>query len=166
MPSSVTLKGNPVSVTGTEISTGDKAPDFTLHKSLVDKVTLGHFAGKTLIISVVPSLDTPTCDLQGKRFNKEAADLGDDAAVLVVSRDLPPAQARWCGANDATNITVASDHHVREFGNKYGCELPDFGILARAVFVVGKDGTVKYAEYVPEIADEPNYDAALAAAKG
>ncbi len=165
MPSSVTLKGNPIAVEGKELKPGDSAPDFKLRKSLKDEATLADFAGKVLVVNAVPSLDTPVCDLQAKRFNKEAAALGDGAVVLMVSRDLPPAQARWCGAADATNIVCLSDYKHQSFGQAWGVELPDLGVLARAVFVVGKDGKVVHAEYVPEIAQEPNYDAALAAAK-
>ncbi len=165
MPTSVTLKGNPLAVEGTELKAGDAAPDFKLRKSLKDESGLADYSGKVLIINAVPSLDTPVCDLQGKRFNKEAAALGDGAVVLMVSRDLPTAQARWCGASDAENIVCLSDYKDQTFGNAWGVELPDLGVLARAVFVVGADGRIAYAEYVPEIAQEPDYDAALEAAK-
>jgi len=165
MPASVTLKGNPFKLEGSEVSVGQKAPDFTANKSLVETAKLSDLAGKTVIISVVPSLDTPVCDLQARRFNDEAAKLGADVAVVVISVDLPPAQARWCGAAGATNLTLLSDYNRRDFGARYGCWLPDLGILCRAIFVVGPDGTLKHAEYVPEIAQHPDYDAALAAAK-
>jgi thiol peroxidase len=166
MPNSVTLKGNPIPVEGTELKPGDKAPDFKASKSLVDDCSLTDFLGKTVIISSVPSLDTPVCDTSSRRFNEEAGKLGDAVAVVTVSCDLPPAQARWCGAADAKNLVVASDYKHHDFGKKYGVWIPKLGVNARAVFVIGPDGTVKHAEYVPEIAQEPNYDAALSAAKG
>jgi len=165
MSRSVTLKGSPISVSGPQLKAGDKAPSFTLSKNLKENLESCDLAGKVVILSVAPSLDTPVCDLQGKRFNQEAGALGAGVAVVFVSRDLPPAQARWCGANDAKNLQTASDFKFREFGLKYGVEIADLGVLARAVFVVGKDGKIVHAEYVPEIAQEPNYDAAIAAAK-
>ncbi|MDK2972469.1 MAG: thioredoxin-dependent peroxiredoxin [Candidatus Sumerlaeota bacterium] len=165
MPDTVTLKGNPVKVAGTEVKAGAAAPDATLSVNLKDTVTISSFKGKKLVLAVVPSLDTPVCDLEAQRFNKEAASLGDNTVVAVVSMDLPPAQARWCGANSATNIKTFSDHRLRDFGQKYGVYLPDLGIMCRAVFVIDETGTVKYAEYVPEIADQPNFEAALAALK-
>lgn len=165
MSRSTTLKGNPFDLEGPEIQVGDKAPEFTVNKSLVDSAKLSDYAGKTVILTAVPSLDTPVCDTMSRRFNSEAAKLGDGVAVLVVSVDLPPALARWCGAADAKNVTALSDYKDRDFGKKYGLWIPALGVLARAVFVIGPDGVVKHAEYVPEIAQEPDYDAALAAAK-
>jgi thiol peroxidase len=165
MPATVTLKGNPIALEGTEIKVGATAPDFKASKNLMEDRSLAEFAGKTVIISSVPSLDTPVCDISSKRFNTEAGKLGDAVAILTISCDLPPAQARWCGAADAKNLVVVSDYKHHDFGKKYGLWMPALGVNARAVFVVGPDGVVKHAEYVPEIAQEPNYDAALAAAK-
>lgn len=165
MSRSVTLKGSPISVSGPQLKVGDKAPSFTLSKNLKENLELADLAGKVVILSVLPSLDTPVCDLQGKRFNQEAAALGAGVAIVVVSRDLPPAQARWCGATDSKNLQTASDYKFREFGLKYGVEIADLGVLARAVFVIGKDGKIAYAEYIPEIAQEPNYAPAIDAAK-
>lgn len=166
MARTVTLKGNPVELAGDEIKAGDAAPDAVLSKSLKDNVKISDYKGKTAVLVVVPSLDTPVCDLEAKRFNSEAANLGDDVKVLVISADLPPAQARWCGASDAQNIEALSDYKVRDFAAKWGTYIPDLGIHCRAVFVVDAEGKVKYAQYVPEIADQPDFDACLAAVKG
>ncbi len=162
----VTFKGTPKTLTGDgEVSVGQKAPDFTVNKTLVEKVSLSDYAGKTVVINVVPSLDTPVCSLQTARFNKEAASLGDDVVILTISMDLPFAQARWCGANDATAVVTASDWHDRDFGNKYGLMMKEFGLLARTVIIIDKDGVVRYFEISPEMAEEPDYDKALAALK-
>lgn len=165
MSRSVKLKGNPVNLAGPEIKAGDTAPEATLSANLKDNATISSFRGKTLVLAVVPSLDTPVCDLEAQRFNKEAAGLGENVVVAVVSVDLPPAQARWCGANSATNIKTLSDYKHRDFGQKYGVWLPDLGILCRAVFVIDPAGKVKHVQYVPEIAEQPDFDAALAAVK-
>ncbi len=163
----VTLKGNPVTLKGNEVQAGDSAPDFKLQSNALADVTLADSAGKTRIIATIPSLDTPTCHAETKRFNDEAANLGD-VEVLVVSTDLPFGQKRWCGAEDVDKVSCLSDHRSAEFGEAYGV-LIDGGALdrclCRAIFVVGPDNTVKHAEYVSEIADHPDYDAALAAAK-
>lgn len=165
MSASVTLKGNPVELCGPNLTVGADAPDFTANKSLVETACLGDFAGKTVLISCVPSLDTPVCDVQSKRFNEEAAKL-DGVEVITISVDLPPAQARWCGASGADKMTLLSDYKDRDFGHKYGTYIPSLGICCRAVFVIGPDGKIKHAEYVSEVAEHPDYDAALAAAKG
>lgn len=167
MPS-VTLKGNPIHVIGEEVQVGQDAPSFTVQGNDMSDITLDSFAGKTLIISAVPSLDTPVCDTETRRFNEEAAK-HDGVAVLTVSMDLPFAQKRWCGAAGVENVTTASDHRDASFARAYGV-LIEGGPLdrchARAVFVVGPDKKVKHVEYVPEIAQEPDYDSVLAAAKG
>ena len=164
----VTLKGNPVQLAGNELSAGAQAPDFTLQNNGLEDVTLGASAGKTRIIATVPSLDTPTCHQETKRFNEEAAQL-EGVAILVVSTDLPFSQGRWCGAEGVDKVSCLSDHRTAEFGKSYGV-LIDGGpldrCLARAIFVVGPDNTVKHVEYVSEIAEHPDYDAALAAARG
>src|SRR5579862_1225877 len=165
----VTLKGNPIPVDGPELKAGDIAPDFQLQQSApsgLKDISLSDYSGKTLLLSVVPSLDTPVCALQTKKFNERAAELPDGVAVLTVSTDLPFAQGRFCGAEGVDKLETASDHRDANFGKSYGVLItagPLTRVLARAVFVVGPDGILKHAEYVPEIAMEPNYDAALAA---
>lgn len=164
----VTLKGNPVTLLGAELKVGDKAPDFVLQSTAMADVSLKDSSGKTRLIACVPSLDTPVCNLESKRFNEEAGKL-PNVAVLVVSNDLPFAQKRWCGAEDATNIQALSDHRTAKFGEAYGVLVqggPLDRCLARAIFVVGPDDTIKHVEYVKEITEHPNYDAALAAAQG
>ena len=162
----VTLRDKPVTLTGDGVvGVGDVAPDFKAKKSLADFVSLKDYAGKRVILNVVPSLDTPVCSTQTARFNKAASELGADVVVLTLSMDLPMAQARWCGANSATAVTCLSDYHGNDFGKKFGLIIKELGVLARAVYVIGADGKVKHAEIVKEIATEPNYDAALAAAK-
>jgi len=163
------FKGAEFPLEGPQLQPGQKAPDFKLQQrteaGLVD-LTLTDFAGKTLLISVVPSLDTSVCALQTKRFNESAAKLPESVAVLTVSADLPFAQARFCGAEGIDKLQVASDHREVTFGKAYGVlitEGPFQRILSRAVFVVAPDGTLKHVEYVPEVPDHPNYDAALAA---
>ena len=168
---SVTLQGNPVAIDGPEIKAGDKAPDFNLQSNTAEglkDLSLKDFAGKTLVLSVVPSLDTPVCATQTRTFNLKAAQLPDDVAIVTVSTDLPFAQGRFCGVEKIDKLQTASDHRDSSFGKAYGVlisEGPLQRILARSIFVIGPDGIVKYAEYVPEIANEPNYDAALSAAK-
>jgi thiol peroxidase len=163
------FKGNPVPVAGPELKAGDRAPDFRLHQRTADglrDVTLADFAGKTLIISVVPSLDTPVCEMQTLRFNKELASLPDNVAVLTVSMDLPFAQARFCSEKGTDRIETASDHRDGSFGLAYGTLLEPLRLEARAVFVVGPDGVLKHVQYVPEVTSEPDYDAVLAAIRG
>lgn len=166
MSRTTTLRGNPFPLEGPELKVGGKAPDATVSKDLVNEIKLSSFSGKTRILSVVPSLDTPVCAAQTKRFNDEATKL-PNVAFITISCDLPMAQARFCGAEgiDKEKLTVLSDHRRTEFGKAYGTLVPPLRVLSRAVFVVGPDDTIKYAEYVPEIAEHPNYDAVLAAAK-
>ncbi|RMF81449.1 MAG: thiol peroxidase, partial [Planctomycetota bacterium] len=149
-----------------ELKVGDKAPAATLKKTLVDTINTSELGGKPRIYSVVPSLDTPVCAAQTKRFNEEAAKL-DNVRFYTISADLPPAQARFCGAEgiDPERIVTLSDHKDHAFGKAYGTWIPALGIECRAVFVVDADDTIRYAEYVPEIADHPNYDAILECAK-
>ena len=164
---SVTFKGNPVALGGNEVTVGQKAPDFTVQKVDMSDYTLGSGAGKTRILVAVPSLDTPVCDMEVRRFNSEAGDL-PDVEIVTISMDLPFAQRRWCGASDVASVTVASDHRGASFGEAYGVLIqggPLDRILARAVFVVGPDDTLKHVEYVKEIAEQPDFDAALAAAR-
>jgi thiol peroxidase len=161
-----TLKGNPLTLEGPALKAGDKAPDATLKKSLVDSLKLSETQGKTRIFSVVPSLDTPVCAEQTKRFNAEAAKL-TSVAFYTISCDLPTAQGRFCGAEgiDRERLVVLSDYFDNSFGKAYGTLIKELHIECRAAFVVDKGGTIRYAEYVPEVAEHPNYDAVLAAAK-
>ena len=160
----VTLKGNPMTLVGAELKVGDKAPDFTLKANDMSDKTLADFAGKAKIISIVPSLDTPVCDTQTRKFNEDAGSL-DNVAVLTVSVDLPMAQKRWCGAAGVENVVCLSDYKDHSFGKAYGVRIKEVGLLARQVMVVDKDNTIQYVQLVPEVAEEPNYDAALEAVK-
>lgn len=160
----VTFKGNPLTLVGPELKAGSKAPEFEALAQDLSAVTLSRFKGKTLLISVTPSLDTPICDQQAKRFNEEAAKL-PNVQILNVSVDLPFAQKRWCGASNVERIMTLSDHRETSFGRAYGTLVKELRLLSRAVFVVDAGGTVRYVEYVPEIASHPNYDAALAAVR-
>lgn len=156
----------PVTLVGNPVSAGDKAPDFKLLNAQGRApVTLADFAGKVLIIAAVPSLDTGVCDAETRRFNQEAAALGDDIRVLTVSVDLPEAQKRWCGAAGVENITVASDYLDTNLGLSYGIMIKERRQLARAVFVVDKQGTVRHAEIVPVVTQQPQFEDVLAAAK-
>jgi len=163
-PGAVKFKGNPLTLIGPEVKVGSKAPDFQILGQDLAPITASTFKGKTLLISVVPSLDTPVCDAQTRRFNQEAATL-PNVEILTVSMDLPFAQKRWCGAAGADKVTTASDHRDASFGTAWGVLVKELRLLARAVFVVDNAGTVRHAEYVPEIASHPNYDAALAAVR-
>lgn len=163
----VTLKGNPVDLAGPELAAGNAAPDFKLQNTSLEEVTLGASEGKTRIIATIPSLDTPVCHEETRKFNEQAADL-KDVEVLVVSMDLPFGQKRWCGAEGIENVQTLSAHRCTAFGESYGVLIkggPLDRCLARAIFVVGADGSLKHVEYVSEIAEHPNYDAAIAAAK-
>lgn len=163
-----TMRGNTLPLEGPELHVGDKAPDFKLHQRGPDglrDVTLADFQDKTLILSVVPSLDTPVCEMQTKKFNEEIISLPSDVEVLTVSMDLPFAQARFCSDKGTHHIKTASDHRDASFGTAYGTLIPPLRIESRAVFVVGKDGTLKHVEYVPEVTEQPNYEAAVAAAR-
>jgi thiol peroxidase len=158
-----TLKGNPLNLVGPELKVGDKAPDFELIGSDLQPVTLGP-GGTVRIFSVVPSLDTPVCDAQTKRFNDEVAKL-DGVEVITVSMDLPFAQSRWCGAFGVDKVKMLSDHKTASFGTNYGTLIEPLRIESRAIFVIDKDNVIRHVEYVGEVADHPNYEAALAAAK-
>ena len=162
----VTLKGGPVDLKGPELKTGGQAPDFSLQASDLSMVSLSNYAGKSLIIATVPSLDTPVCHQETHKFNEAAGKLSN-AVVLVVSMDLPFGQNRWCGSEGVENVVTLSAHQCTKFGEDYGVLIeggPLNRCLARAIFVVDPDGKLKHIEYVSEIAEHPNYDAALAAA--
>ncbi len=163
-PGATTLKGNPMTLIGPELKAGDKAPDFNLVDNGLKNVTLADTGNNVRILSVVPSLDTPVCDAQTKRFNEEAAKLpGVD--ILSVSMDLPFAQKRWCGAFGVDNVKMLSDHRDGSFGSHYGTLIKELRIESRAIFVLDRSNTVRHAEYVKEVAEHPNYDAALSAAR-
>jgi thiol peroxidase len=160
------LKGNKLSLEGPELKKGDRAPDATLRRSLVEKTRIGDTQGKTRIFSVVPSLDTPVCAMQTKRFNEEVGKLAN-VDFFTISCDLPTAQGRFCGAENINTelFKFLSDYYDTGFGKAYGTLIPDLRIECRAVFVLDPSGTIQYAEYVPEVASQPNYDAVLACAK-
>jgi thiol peroxidase len=163
----ITLKGNPTDLAGPELKAGDAAPDFLLQNNALEDVTLGSFAGKTLVIATVPSLDTPVCHAETIKFNQQADQLAG-TLVLVVSTDLPFGQKRWCGAEGIEKVVTLSAHRSAEFGKAYGVLIsggPFDQCLARAIFVVNGAGVLTHVEYVKEVADHPNYDAALAAAQ-
>jgi thiol peroxidase len=161
-----TFLGNPLTVLGAELKPGDKAPEFTALANDLSAVTLAGTAGKVRLISVVPSLDTPVCDAQTRRFNQEAASLGDTVSILTISMDLPFAQKRWCGAAGVDRLQTLSDHRDASFGLAYGTLIKELRLESRAIFVVDANDTLRHVEYVKEISTHPNYDAALAAAKG
>ncbi len=161
----LTFKGGPLTLLGQRVAVGSAAPEFKLLANDLSPVALADSAGKVRLISVVPSLDTGVCDAQTRRFNEEAAGLGKNVVVLTVSADLPFAQARWCGAAGVDQVQTVSDHFDMNFGDSYGVHIKELRIDTRAIFVVDASGTVVYAEYVPEMTDHPDYDAALAAAK-
>ncbi|RQW88487.1 MAG: thiol peroxidase [Geobacter sp.] len=161
----ITFQGNPLTLVGKELKPGTAAPDFRVVDNGLAPVTLADFAGKIKILSAVPSLDTPVCDTETRRFNKEAAALPDSIVLLTISMDLPFAQARWCGAAGIDRVKTLSDYQERSFANAYGLLIKELKLLARAVFVVDADDTIRYVQIVPEITEEPDYDAALNAAK-
>jgi thiol peroxidase len=163
-PGATTLKGNPFTLIGPELKAGDQAPDFSLVDNTLKTVTLKDTGNQVRIISVVPSLDTPVCDAQTKRFNEVAANLpGVD--ILTVSMDLPFAQKRWCGAFGVDHVKMLSDHRDGSFGSNYGTLIKELRIESRAIFVLDGDNRIRHAEYVKEVADFPNYEAALAAVR-
>ncbi len=160
----VTFAGNPVTILGNEIKVGDKAPDFTVINEKLESVKLSDFDGKVKVLVVYPSIDTGVCAAQNRKFNVEANSL-KDVAVLSISVDLPFAQSRFCGAEGLDNIITLSDHKDLDFGEKYGFVIEEFRLLTRGTVIIDKDNTVKYVEYLPEITNEPDYDAALKAVK-
>jgi thiol peroxidase len=167
MSRTCTLKGNPLDLAGPELKVGDTAPDAVLKKSLVDDFKISESAGKARIFSVVPSLDTPVCAEQTRRFNKEVANL-PNVNFFTISCDLPVAMSRFCGAEgiNTERMKTLSDHKETSFGQAYGVLIPKLRILSRAVFVVDAGNKLRYVEYVPEVANHPNYEAILACVKG
>ena len=160
----VTLKGNPITLAGTPVKVGQDAPDVTLVANDLSEVKLSSFKGKNVILVAMPSIDTPVCDTEGKRFNEEAGKL-KDVTVLTITADLPFAQKRWCGATNAKNIQTLSDHREAAFGQSYGILIKNLRLLARAVYIVDKKGKIRYIQVVNEVAQEPDYAAVLKAVK-
>ena len=158
------MRGKPLTLLGPELKAGEKAPDFEVVNDGLQSVNLEKTGHGIRIFSVIPSLDTPVCDAQTKRFNEEAAKL-DGIEIYTISMDLPFAQKRWCGAFGVDKIKMLSDHRTGSFGENYGTLIKDLRIESRAIFVLDKDSTIKHVEYVKEVADQPNYEAALDAAK-
>jgi thioredoxin-dependent peroxiredoxin len=154
----ITMHGNPLTLLGNEIKAGDMAPEATLLDNGLAPVKISSYKGKVLVISSVPSLDTPVCDIETRRFNKEAEGLGKDVAVLTVSMDLPFAQKRWCGAAGIESVVTLSDHRDASFGNAYGVLIKELRLLARVVFVIDREGIVKYVQTVKELSKEPDYE--------
>ena len=164
-PNGTTMRGNPLTLLGPARQPGERLPDFTLVDNGLKPVTAADTAGAVRIFSVVPSLDTPVCDLQTRRFNEEAGKLGDKVKVLTVSMDLPFAQKRWCGAAGATHVQTLSDYQTGSFGLAMGTLIKELRLESRAIFVVDAGGTIRYVEYVREVGEHPQYDQALAATR-
>jgi thioredoxin-dependent peroxiredoxin len=163
----VTFKGNPVKLAGSEVKAGSQAPDFACVGAGLEVISLAKTAGKPRMFSVVPSLDTPVCSQQTKKFNDQLAGLKDKVACYTVSLDLPFAQGRFCSAENITNMQTLSDQHNQSFGKSYGVLITSLPVplLSRAIFVVDKNNKVTYAEYVPEVTSHPNYEKAMEAVK-
>ena len=161
----VTLEGNPLTLVGNEVKVGERAPDVELTANDMKPVKLSSFRGKVCVITTVPSLDTPVCDIETKRFNAEAGNLGADVKVLAISMDLPFAQKRWCGAAGVEWVQTLSDYKDARFGTEYGVLLKELRLLARAIFVVDREGVIRYEQLVHEVASEPDYEAVLNAVK-
>lgn len=159
----VTMRGNPLTLLGPELAIGQKAPDFSLVTNEMATVSLSDYAGLALALVSVPSLDTPVCAVETRRFNAEAAKLSANVRILTISMDLPFAQKRWCGAMGIDKVETLSDHREASFGQNYGVLIKELRLLARAVFVVDRSGVITYTELVPEIADEPFYAGVLTA---
>jgi len=161
----VSMKGEPLVLVGTELKVGDPIPDCTVVNKELEPVKLSSFRGKICIISSVPSLDTPVCDIQTRRFNQQAGKLGDDVVILTISMDLPFAQKRWCGAAGIENAETFSDHRDASFGKAFGVLIKDLRLLARSILVVDRQGVIRYIEIVDELTHEPDYDMAIRAVR-
>jgi thiol peroxidase len=157
----ITMKGNPLTLLGEDLKVGDQAPDFEVLNNDLEPVKFSSYRGKTVVISSVPSLDTPVCDMETRRFNEEAGKLGPDVAILTISVDLPFAQKRWCGAAGVEKVVTLSDHRETSFGKAYGVLIKELRLLARAVFVVDGAGIIRYIQIVKELTKEPDYQAVL-----
>ena len=161
----ITFKGNPFTLLGPELKVGDKAPDFAVVDNGLAPVSLAASAGKIRIISSVPSVDTPVCDAETRRFNEEAAALPEGVVLLTVSADLPFAQKRWCAAAGIDRVTLLSDYRERSFARNYGVLIKELLLLTRAIFIVDGDDVIRYIQVVPEVTSEPDYAEVIAAAK-
>ena len=161
----VTLHGNPLTLLGNELKVGDPVPDVEVLDIDLNPVKLSSFKGRICIISAVPSLDTPTCDMETRRFNETAGQLGADVVILTVSTDLPFAQKRWCGAAGVDKIFTLSDHREATFGSAFGVLIKELRLLARSIFVVDRNGVIQYIQHVKELSEEPDYDAVIQAVK-
>ena len=159
----ITMMGGPLTLLGQELKVGDVAPDVEILNNDLAPVKLSSFKGKIVVLCSVPSLDTPVCDMETRRFNEEASGLGDDVVVLTVSMDLPFAQKRWCGAAGVDRVTTLSDHRDAAFGTAYGVLIKELRLLARAIFVVDREGVLQYIQLVEEVTKEPDYQAVLEA---
>jgi len=162
----ITFDGAPLTLLGPELKVSDQAPEFRVVDQLLNTVSLADSAGKTRIISAVPSLDTPVCDTETRRFNQEAAQLPENIVVLTVSMDLPFAQQRWCAAAGIDRVQTLSDYQEMSFGYAYGVLIKELKLLSRAIFVVDDKDVIRYIQQVPEITSEPDYAAVLQAARG
>lgn len=163
--SKVTFKGNFITLVGNEAKVGAKAPDFTVLGKALNPVKLSDYKGKVVILSIFPSIDTPVCAMQNRTFNKEAAELSSDIAILGISNDLPFALGRFCGAEGIDKVETLSDHKDLDFSTNYGFLIEELRLLARGTVVIDKQGIIKYVEYVAEATNEPDYQAAINAAK-
>lgn len=161
----ITFKGNPMTLLGPDVKEGDRAPDFQVVDNALQPVTLADSKGKIRLVTVVPSLDTPVCDTMTRTFNEKAAELPAEVAVYTISLDLPFAQKRWCGNAGIDKVQTLSDYQERSFGLNYGMLIKELKLLARAVFVIDSDDRIAYRQIIPEVTDEPDYQAALAAAR-
>jgi len=155
----VTMRGNPLTLVGHQVNVGDKAPDFIVIDNNLATVRFSSYRGKLCVISSVPSLDTPVCDIETRKFNAEASRLGPDVSIMTISMDLPFAQKRWCGAAGVERVQTLSDHREASFGLAYGVLIKELRLLARAVFLVDQGGTLRYVQLVKEVTNEPNYEA-------
>lgn len=161
----ITFKGNPMTLLGPELTIGDRAPEFCVADNGLAPVTLASSSGKIRIISAVPSIDTPVCDTETRRFNQDASQLSDNVVVLTISMDLPFAQKRWCGGAGIDRVTTLSDYRDRSFGTAYGVVIKELALLTRAVFVIDGHDIIRYIQIVPEVTTEPDYAAVFNAVK-
>ena len=157
----ITMKGNPLTLIGNEVKVGEKAPDFTVLTNDLASVSLSSYRGKICVLCSVPSLDTPVCDLETRRFNEEASRLGTEILILTISMDLPFAQKRWCAAAGVSKVQTLSDHREASFGTSFGVLIKELRLLARAVFIVDRQGTLQYIQLVKELTKEPDYEVIL-----
>jgi len=161
----ITFMGNPLTLIGNEVKVGDTAPDFVVLDNNLSPVKLSSFRGKICVLSSVPSLDTPVCDMETRKFNEAAGQLGKDVAILTISMDLPFAQKRWCAAAGVSHVQTLSDHRDASFGNAYGVLIKELRLLARAVFLIDRKGVIQYVQLVQEVSKEPDYEAVFNALK-